>query len=141
MWAHLTFLIQIKLLLLFRLLLVFHLIGLEINSFEHRFGHFVLPPLGDDQRKVLVQVLVGICQFDAFGVFLVERTNIEGVRRVHFPSGWYERGCVLLEVYLLPINASKEGVFFYFIRAIRRDIREDKKDIKCMRNSPISSTP
>lgn len=61
-WGARTFLVQIELLFVFRLLLVLRLVRLEVYRFEHRLRHFVLPPLGYYQREVLVQLLIGFRQ-------------------------------------------------------------------------------
>ena len=56
------FLVEVEELLLLGFLLVLDFVRLEVDGLEDGLGDFVLPPLGDDQREVLVELLVGVGQ-------------------------------------------------------------------------------
>lgn len=53
----------------------------------------------------------------ALGVFLVERSDVERVRRVHLAAGRDQRRRVLLHVHLLPVDPVEERVLLHLVRS------------------------
>ena len=79
-----------------RMIFLLYLVRLIIDSLENRLGNFSLPSLGDNERKIFVQILIGVCQFNTLGVLLVEATNVESIGGIDFAARRYQRRCILL---------------------------------------------
>ena len=77
--------------------------------------------MGNGREKKSIMHLI------SFSIFLVERSNVERIGCVHFTARRNERRWVFLHVNLLPVDAQKERMFFYFISPVLTKKKKKKK--------------
>ena len=59
-----------------------HLVRLEVDGLEDGFGDFLLPPLRHRQRKVLIQLLVGLRQLQPPSTRIIETPDFRANEKI-----------------------------------------------------------
>lgn len=117
----------------------FYFIRFLIDGIENCFGNFLLPSFADDHWEVFVQILIIVRQLDAFGVLLVERSNVECIGSINLATRRYQRWGILLQVHQLPVDALEERMLFDLVRTAKMTNNNIKECVQTTTNRQFNT--
>jgi hypothetical protein len=81
-------------------------------SVNIKFHLFKYSPLTNSKWKIAVNFLILFSNFHSFRIIFIKITNITCIGSINFTFWWNEWWCIILLIYLLPVNTVEKWMIF-----------------------------